>query len=89
MNKFNNIRLLDKKLEYIFSSIDAISKEDPSESIAFTNLIKGFKTVYTNIKLDLVDPYYETQNPKIEDKIIERLEKLIKVIEIILDFENN
>jgi hypothetical protein len=89
MNKFDNIRLLDKKLEYIFLSIDTISKEDPSESIAFTNLIKGFKTVYTNIKSDLVDPYYETQNPKIEDKIIERLERLIKVIGIILDFENN
>ena len=43
MNKFDNIRLLDKKLEYIFLSIDTISKEDPSESIAFTNLIRDLK----------------------------------------------
>lgn len=87
MNKFDQIRFLDKKLEDIFFKIEDISKEDPSEAIAFKNLIKGFKQMYSNIKSDLVNPYYEIQNPNIEDKIIERLEALIKVMNIIIDFE--
>jgi hypothetical protein len=87
MNKFDQIRSLDKKLEEIFLNIEDISKEDPSEAIAFNKLIKGFKQMYFNIKSDLVNPYYEEQNPNIEDKIIERLEALVKVMNIILDFE--
>jgi hypothetical protein len=87
MNKFDQIRSLDKKLEEIFLNIKDISKEDPSEAIAFNNLIKGFKQMYYNIKTDFIDPYYEIQNPNIEDKIIERLEALAKVMNIILDFE--
>jgi archaellum component FlaC len=87
MNKFDQIRSLDKKLKGIFSNIKDISKEDPSEAIAFNNLIKGFNQLYSNIKSDLVNPYYEEQNPNIEDKIIERLEALVKVMNIILDFE--
>ena len=87
MNKFDQIRFLDKKLEYIFSQIKNISKADPSETLAFERLVKGFKQMYSNIKLDLVDPYYESQNPNIEDKIIERLEALVKVMNIVIDFE--
>lgn len=87
MNKFDQIRSLDKKLKGIFSNIKDISKEDPSEAIAFNNLVKGFNQLYSNIKSDLVNPYYEEQNPNIEDKIIERLKALVKVMNIILDFE--
>jgi hypothetical protein len=88
MNKFDQIRSLDKKLEEIFLNIGDISKEDPSEAIAFNNLVKGFKQMYSNIKSDLINPYYEEQNPNIEDKIIERLEALVKVMDIVIDFEN-
>ena len=87
MNKFDQIRSLDKKLEEVFSQIENISKEDPSEVLAFGRLVKGFKQMYSNIKSDLVDPYYESQNPNIEDKIIERLEALVKVMNIVIDFE--
>lgn len=87
MNKFDKIRSLDKKLETLFLKIEDVSKGEPGEAIAFGNLIKGFKQMYSNIKLDFIDPYYETQNPNIEDRIIERLEGLIKVMGIILDFE--
>lgn len=87
MNKFDQIRSLDKKLEEVFSQIENISKEDPSEALAFGRLVKGFKQMYSNIKSDLVDPYYESHNSNIEDKIIERLEALIKVMDIVIDFE--
>ena len=87
MNKFDKIRSLDKKLEILFLEINDISKGEPGEVIAFRNLINGFKQLYSNIKSDFVDPYYENQNPNIEDKIIERLESLTKVMGIILDFE--
>ena len=87
MNKFDKIRSLDKKLETLFLEINDISKGEPGEAIAFENLIKGFKQMYFNIKSDLINPYYETQNPNIENKIIDRLEGLIKVMGIILDFE--
>jgi hypothetical protein len=87
MNKFDRIRFLDKKLEFVFSQIETIVKEDPSEAIAFKNLVKGFHQMYLNIKSDLIDPYYENLNPNIEEKIIERLESLVKVINIIIDFE--
>jgi hypothetical protein len=87
MNKFDKIRSLDKKLEILFLKINDVSKGEPGEAIAFRNLINGFKQLYSNIKSDFVDPYYETQNPNIEDKIIERLESLTKVMGIILDFE--
>jgi hypothetical protein len=87
MNKFDQIRSLDKKLEEIFLNIEDISKEDPSEAIAFGKLIKGFNQLYSNIKSDLINPYYEIQNLNIEDKIIERLKALVKVMNIILDFE--
>jgi hypothetical protein len=87
MNKFDRIRFLDKKLESVFSQIETIVKEDPSEAIAFKNLVKGFHRMYLNIKSDLIDPYYENLNPNIEEKIIERLESLVKVINIIIDFE--
>jgi hypothetical protein len=87
MNKFDQIRSLDKKLKEVFSQIENISKEDSSEALSFGRLIKGFKQMYFNIKSDLVDPYYESKNPNIEDKIIERLEALVKVINIVIDFE--
>lgn len=87
MNKFDQIRSLDKKLEEVFSQIENISKEDPSEALAFERLVKGFKQMYFNIKSDLVDPYYESQNPNIENKITERLEALVKVMNIVIDFE--
>lgn len=87
MSKFDQIRFLDKKLEEVFYQIENISKEDPSEALAFERLVKGFKQMYFNIKSDLVDPYYESQNPNIEDKIIERLEALVKVMNIVIDFE--
>ena len=87
MNKFDHIRSLDKKLEKVFLQIENISKKDPSEALAFGRLIKGFKQMYLNIKSDLVDPYYESHNSNIEDKIIERLEALVKVMNIVIDFE--
>ena len=87
MNKFDKIRSLDKKLEILFLEINDVSKGEAGEAIALRNLINGFKQLYSNIKSDFVDPYYETQNPNIEDKIIERLESLTKVMGIILDFE--
>jgi hypothetical protein len=88
MNKFDKIRSLDKKLETLFLEINGISKGDPGEALAFERLVKGFKQMYFNIKSDFINPYYETQNPNIEDKIIDRLEGLTKVMKIILDFEN-
>ena len=87
MNKFDKIRSLDKKLEILFLEINDVSKGEAGEAIALRNLINGFKQLYSNIKSDFVNPYYETQNPNIEDKIIERLESLTKVMGIILDFE--
>jgi hypothetical protein len=88
MNKFDKIRSLDKKLETLFLEINGISKGDPGEALAFERLVKGFKQMYFNIKSDFINPYYETQNPNIEDKIIDRLEGLTKVMKIILEFEN-
>jgi hypothetical protein len=50
-------------------------------------LINGFNKIYNNIHSDLLDSYYESQNPNIEEKIIERLEGLVKLMRIFIEFE--
>jgi len=88
MNKFDRIRSLDSILNNSFKELDNINPTDVSKNIALSNLIKGFKLIYKNIHEDLLDPYYEEENPNIEDKIIERLEGLFKIMSIIVDFED-
>jgi hypothetical protein len=88
MNKFDRIRSLDGILNNSFKELDNINPTDVSKNIALFNLIKGFKLIYKNIHEDLLDPYYEEENLNIEDKIIERLEGLFKIMSIIVDFED-
>jgi hypothetical protein len=88
MSVFNRIRELDNLLVELFNKMDNISIDDSERKNAWDNMVEGFKTVFDNIHSDLLDPYYEQQNPNIEEKIIERLEGLLKLISIFVDFEN-
>jgi hypothetical protein len=88
MSVFNRIRKLDNLLVELFNKMDNISIDDSERKNAWDNMVEGFKTVFYNIHNDLLDPYYEQQNPNIEEKIIERLEGLLKLISIFVDFEN-
>ena len=67
--------------------LNNINPEETDKNIALTNLIKGFKKTHDNIHFDLLDSYYESQNPNIEEKIIERLEGLVKLMRIFIEFE--
>ena len=87
MNNFDQIRALDKLLEKSFKELNNINPKEIDKNIALTDLIKGFKNIHDNIHLDLLDSYYESQNPNIEEKIIERLEGLVKLMRIFIEFE--
>lgn len=87
MNNFDRIRALDKLLEKTFKELNNINPEETEKGIALANLIKGFKKTHDNIHFDLLDSYYELQNPNIEEKIIERLEGLVKLMKIFIEFE--
>lgn len=87
MSNFDRIRALDKLLEKAFKELNNISPEEADKNIALTNLIEGFRKMYDNIHFDLLDSYYESQNPNIEEKIIERLQELIKLMRIFIEFE--
>ena len=87
MNNFDRIRALDKLLEKAFKELNNINPEETDKNIALTNLIKGFKKTHDGIHFDLLDSYYESQNSNIEEKIIERLEGLVKLMRIFVEFE--
>jgi hypothetical protein len=87
MNNFDRIRALDKLLEKAFEELNNINPEETDKNVALTNLIKGFKKTHDNIHFDLLNSYYESQNPNIEEKIIERLEGLVKLMRIFIEFE--
>ena len=65
MNNFDRIRALDKLLEKTFEELNNINPEETDKNVALTNLIKGFKKTHDNIHFDLLDSYYESQNPNI------------------------
>lgn len=87
MNNFDRIRVLDKLLEKTFKELNNINPEEIDKNIALNNLIKGFKQIHDSIHFDLLDSYYESQNPNIEEKIIERLEGLVKLMNTFIEFE--
>lgn len=87
MNNFDKIRSLDKLLDKSFKELNNISPDESDKTIALNKLIKGFESMHINIKNDLLSPYYESKNPNIEDKIIERLEGLVKLMSIFIEFE--
>ena len=87
MNSFDRIRTLDKLLEKTFKELNNIHPKEANKNIALTKLVKGFKKIHNNIHFDLLDSYYESQNPNIEEKIIERLEGLIKLMSVFVEFE--
>jgi len=87
MNNFDRIRALDKLLKKAFTELNNITPQEADKNVALTNLINGFNKIYNNIHSDLLDSYYESQNPNIEEKIIERLEGLIKLMRIFIEFE--
>ena len=43
--------------------------------------------MYKNIQTDLMNPYYESKDYNVEEAIIERLEGLVKLMSIFIEFE--
>lgn len=88
MSLFDKIRSLDSKLDKAFKELEKINPKEVDKNTAFVNLVKGFKQMYVNIKNDLVNPYYKTKDTNVETTIVERLEGLLKLMSIIIEFEN-
>jgi len=87
MSNFDKIRSLDTLLDKAFKELNNIKPNEADKNVALTNLVKGFKQMYDNIHKDLLDPYYESKNPNVESKIIERLEGLELLMKIFIEFE--
>ena len=87
MSNFDHIRTLDNLLEKTFKKLNNIHPEETDKNIALTNLIKGFNSMYKNIQNDLMNPYYESKDHNVEEAIIERLEGLVKLMSIFIEFE--
>lgn len=87
MSNFDHIRTLDNLLEKTFKKLNNIHPKETDKNIALTNLIKGFNNMYKNIQTDLMNPYYESKDYNVEEAIIERLEGLVKLMSIFIEFE--